>query len=94
MFLQVSVCSQGRGVWQRGVVGGMYGKGACVAEEVYGGKCMAGGVHGRGHVWQGACMVGGGMCVGELATEAVGMHPTGMHSCVMSKILFMLPQKF
>ena len=41
---------------------------------------MAGGMHGRG-----------GMCVGELATEAVGMHPTGMHSCVMSKILFMLP---
>ena len=50
-----------------------------------------GGVHGRGHVWQGACMVGacmaGGVCVvgacmaGAMATAVDSMHPTGMHSC-------------
>ena len=38
------------------------------------GTCMAG-----GHVWQGACMAGG-VRAGETATEAGGMHPTGMHS--------------
>ena len=30
-------------------------QGACIA----GGVCMAGGMHGGGHVWQGACMAGG-----------------------------------
>ena len=40
------------------------------------GVCMAGGgMCGRGHAWQ------GGMHVGEMVTEAVGTHPTGMHSC-------------
>ena len=40
-----------------------------------------GGMHGRG-----ACMAGG-MCgiracvAGDMVTAAVGMHPTGMHSC-------------
>ena len=29
------------------------------------------GMHGGGHAWQG----------GQTATEADGMHPTGMHSC-------------
>ena len=34
-----------------------------------------------GHVWQGeACVAGGHACVGQMATEAGGMHPTGMHS--------------
>ena len=59
---------------------------------------MVGVMHGRGgHVWQGACIVGGcawwgggvhggvhgrGACVaGEMATSAGGTHPTGMHSC-------------
>ena len=36
---------------------------------------MVGGMHGRGHAWQGAC-VGG-----ETATAVGGTHPTGMHSC-------------
>ena len=43
------------------------------------GACMAGGVHGRGHAWQGACMAGG-VCV------AGGVHGRGHvwqggHSC-------------
>ena len=40
------------------------------------GTCIAG-----GHARQGACVVGGGMHAGEMATEAGGTHPTGMHSC-------------
>ena len=43
-------------------------------------------VHGRGCAWQGTCVAGGGMrgggvWAGEMATEAGGTHPTGMHSC-------------
>ena len=49
------------GVWQ----------GAFMAGAV----CMAGGMHGRVCVWQGACMAE------EMATAVDGMHPTGMHSC-------------
>ena len=46
-------------------------RGACVAKEVCGGGvCMA-----RGHAWQ------GGVHAGEMATEAGGTYPTGMHSC-------------
>ena len=41
---------------------------------------------GVGHVWQGNAWQGGvcgrgGMCAGEMATEAGGTHPTEMHSC-------------
>ena len=58
-----------RGAWQRG----------CAWQRqvyVWGrGTCMAGSVCSRG-----AC-IAGGMCAGETATEAGGMHPTGMHSC-------------
>ena len=55
----------------------MHGRG-CVA----GGMC-GGGMHGRRHVWQG-CVCGRGTCMaGEMATVADGMHPTGMHSCLM-----------
>ena len=39
------------------VVGGH----AHMACMVGGGACMAGNMHGRGNVWQGACMAGGGM---------------------------------
>ena len=28
----------------------------------------------------------GGMCVGEMATEAGGTHPTGMHFCFSSRL--------
>ena len=38
--------------------------------------CMTGGVHGRGHAWQGGADV-----AGETATAADGMHPTRMHYC-------------
>ena len=40
----------------------MYGRRACIGGVcVWLGACMAGGVHGRGHAWQGegACMTGG-----------------------------------
>ena len=43
-----------------------------------GGVCMAKGMHGRKHV------CGGGGCAGEMATDASGTHPTGMHSCPRS----------
>ena len=64
------------------VKGGMHGGG---------GMCGDGGMHGKGgHAWQGgmcgrgACMAEGrhawqgGMQAGEMATEAGGMHPTGI----------------
>ena len=59
MFLQVSVCPQGRGacvagehVWQGAC---MVGVGVCmVGRGVHGrGVCMVRGIHGGGHVWQG-----------------------------------------
>ena len=59
--------------------------------SVHGGSLsdMAGGMHGRGHVWQGVCVAGGGhacqgyawwgACMaGETATGAGDMHPNGM----------------
>ena len=56
---------------------------------------MAGGMRGRGHAWQGACMVGMcgmgvGACVAgtyapgryyEIRSKSGGTHPTRMHSC-------------
>ena len=36
-----------------------------------------GGVHGKGHAWQGLYMAG------ETATASNGMHRTGMHSCFL-----------
>ena len=78
---------KGGHAWQRG---------ACLAKGVVCGEgmaCIAGEVHGGWHAWQGrgACMAGGGgMCgerracmAGEKATAADGMHPTGMHSCLL-----------
>ena len=74
-------CMAGRHAWQGSICGG-------------GGACVAGGMHGRGYAWWGACVVGdacmAGACiwgggvgcvVGETATAADGTHPTGMHSC-------------
>ena len=63
-----NMCGKGGHVWWGAcMVKGMHGeRGACMARE---------GMHGRG-----TCMVGG-MCAGEMATEAGGTHPTGMHSC-------------
>ena len=35
------------------------------------------------------CVCGGGACMaGEMAIAADGMHPTGMHSCSLSKYSF------
>ena len=69
--------------------GGVHGKGG-----VWEGVC------GRGHVWQGGmCGVGvhgrGGMRAGEMATEAGGTHPTGIHSClVLNSILSSLASNY
>ena len=107
IFSQASVIlSTGRRAWQGGVrVGGVCVVGGCddghVRQRdmsgrggpVWWGVCMVGGMHGRGHAWQGrawwwggACVVRGcvwqGVCmVGETATAAGCTHPTGMHSC-------------
>ena len=84
MFLQVSVCPQGRRAWQGGCAwwwgGGKCGGGMCGR----GGVCMAGGMCDRGYMWQGqgVGMHGrGDMYAGEVVTEAGGTHHTGMHSC-------------
>ena len=82
------VCGREHVWWGTCISGGMHGRdvhgrgmndrgyewqGACVR-----GVCMvAGGVCGRGHAWQ------GGMRAGEMATATDGIHPTGMHSCLM-----------
>ena len=55
------------------IAGGMRGGVVCVV-----GVC----VHAKGHAWQGACVCEG--CAGEMATDAGGTHPTGMHSCPRS----------
>ena len=61
-YVFTGVCLSTRGhVWQ----GGVYGREVRMAGGVHGrgcswqGACVAGGVHGRGHVWWGACMAGG-----------------------------------
>ena len=51
--------------------------------------CMAGGMHSRGHAWQGhgrqrGVWPGGWVCVaGETATAADDTQPYGLHSCVI-----------
>ena len=68
---------RGGQMWQGACMGGMCGKGACVAGGMHGrGHALQWGMCGKGHVWQGACVAG------EMATAAGGMHPTGMHSCL------------
>ena len=48
-----------------------------------------GGMCGRGDAWQGACMAG------EMATEVGGVHPTGMHFCLLYIFpLYTLHSKF
>ena len=44
---------------------------------MHGQGCVCGGwdMCGERHAWQGVCVAG------EMATEAGGTHPTGMHSC-------------
>ena len=42
-----------------------------------GGVHGRGGMCGRGDAWQGACIAG------EMVTEAGGVHPTGMHFCLL-----------
>ena len=63
-------------------VGDMHGRveRACMVA----GACMVGG----GHAWQcwWACMAGGNLCVGEMATEPGSTHPTGMHYCLKKRL--------
>ena len=55
---------------------------------------MAGGVHGKGVCMVGAYVTGGihggGVCdvAGEMATAVGGTHPTGMHSCLLLKMVY------
>ena len=67
--------------WQGAcVVGGMYGRGACMTGTAF----VAGGMHGGRE--------GGGrlLCVAEETATAVdGTHSTGMHSClILISLLF------
>ena len=62
-----------------------------VSHSVHRGACIVGGMHSRGHVWQGgmhgrevcaasgACMARGACVAGETATATDGTHPAGMH---------------
>ena len=82
---------EGGHAWQRG---GMHGKGGHAWQRGgmhgEGGACMAGSLHGRGHVWQGGVRGKGACVAGETATAADGTHPTGMH-CYCQMRLAMIP---
>ena len=81
-------------VWHGAYVAGGYAwQGACMTGGVHGrgcarqkGACMAGSMYDRGCAWQrvGACMAG------EKTTAADGTHPTGMHSCFFTNLLFII----
>ena len=54
---------------------------------MHGRVCMAGGICGRGHMWQGDVCArsvhGKGLSMtGDMPTSADGMHPTERHSCI------------
>ena len=71
------MCGKVGHAWQGGW--GVHGKGAC----------LAAGVHARGHAWHGGCAwQGGSIRAGEMATEAGGTHPIGMHSCLVYSLIF------
>ena len=59
----------------------MFSQASIILSRTGGGRsCMAGGMHGGGHAWQGGHVLG--VCMaGETATAADGTHPTGMHFC-------------
>ena len=61
------------------MTGGVRGKGACVARGV----CMAGGMRGGGHAWQGASETGY-VCATHAPPPAdtTRYGDTGMHSCL------------
>ena len=67
-------CMAGGHVWQRG----MHGRGCAWQGDVHGG-----GICDRRHSWWGVC---GG--AGEMATAVGGTHPTGMHSCLLLKMVY------
>ena len=59
-------------VWQGGVHGGVCGRGACKA-----GGLWWRGVHGRGHVWQGACMARWEACMERWGMQGRGSMVAG-----------------
>ena len=82
--------------WGTCVAEGHAWQGVCMV-----GACMPGGMHGRGCAWQRG-VHGGGICdrrhswlgvcgvAGEMATAVGGTHPTGMHSCLLLKMVYFL----
>ena len=72
-----SFCLQWGTCMAKGGVHGKGGGGACVVKEVCGkvGCVWWGDMHGRGHVWQGACMVRGVHGMGGICGR--GMHSRG-----------------
>ena len=61
-------------------LGGVHGRGACMAGGMHGGGMHSRGVHGRGRcAWQGACVAGSGACVAGGHVWQEGMHGRGMH---------------
>ena len=66
--------------------------GACITGSMCcRGHAWHGGMHVRGYAWQEHAgqlgMHGRGACMaGETATAADGMHPTGMHSCLVMNL--------
>ena len=63
MFLQVSVCPQGGGMWQGVCMTGACMTGACMAGACVAGACVAGACVAGGHAWQGG-FVARGVCGG------------------------------
>ena len=79
MFSKASVILSTRGAVHG--VGGMHGRGSCVAGGCARQRvCVAGGVCGGECARQGACVAG------DTTTATDGTHPTGMHSCFIYKI--------
>ena len=70
----VCVCGGGHEWWVCVCVVGGHVWWVCV--------CMVGGVRGRGHVWQGACMVPLWTLRDTVSQCTGGTHATGMHSCL------------
>ena len=95
MFLQVCVYPQRGACIAGGVCGGGGGMHGGEGGAWQGAVRGVGGMHGGGHVWWGACMVGGcvaggvhgrGACVADTTRYcqwAGCTHPTEMHSCLI-----------
>ena len=68
---------------------GLHGRGSRCGKDR--GACVAAGINGGGHAWQGGGrwwhVAGGHACVaGEAATAADATHHTGKHSCLLQAL--------